>query len=119
MPEKTTFVPDSPVATSTPARPPHVSVVQQNHSGLQNHGLVDIFHTFHNAIETQLNSVVSSLDRVTERITQLETLVLENEDKQASRKGDTTVSPRKPGRQQREVPAVLQVCISWYGDLLH
>ena len=70
MPGETlpTFVPESPVATSTPSHPPHVSVIQQNQSGF-----MDMFQCFQSSIEAQLSSVATSLDRVTERITQLET----------------------------------------------
>lgn len=99
-----TFIPDSPVASSTPAHS-SAPLVQQN--------LADLFHGFQTGIETQLSSIVSSLDRVSERMTKLESqqLLLEKEVKEASKKVISSTSPRKPGKRRREVPTILQVCI--------
>ena len=73
-----TSVPDLPVATSTPSDPnhPHICLPFR----------VDLFQCFQSGIEAQLSSVATSLDRVTERITKLETQqqMLEKEMKQST-----------------------------------
>lgn len=100
------MVPESPVASSTPARPNYPPSQEQHHE------LVDMLQTFQSGIESQLSSVVSSLEKVSDRMIRLESRqeALENEMRQASKKV-TALSPRKPGKRRREVPASLQVCI--------
>ena len=95
-----TFVPDSPLASSTPT-----------HSSTATENLIDMFHAFQTGIDVQLSSVVSTLKEVAERITRLESQQsqLEKEVKESSGKWSTSASPLKPGKCRREVPAPLQV----------
>ena len=107
MPGETipTFVPDSPIASSTPTQhtTSSASIAQQN--------LVELLQALQSGVETQLSSVVSSLDKVSERMTRLESqqMLLEKEVKEASNKVTASSSPRKPGKRRRNVPTALQV----------
>ena len=75
--------------------------------------LADLFQGFQTGIEAQLSSIVSGLDKVSERMTKLESqqLLLEKELKEASKKVIISTSPRKPGKRRREFPPTLQVCM--------
>ena len=106
MPGETipTFVPDSPIASSTPTQhtTSSASIAQQN--------LVELLQALQSGVETQLSSVVSSLDKVSERMTRLESQqMLLEEVKEASNKVTASSSPRKPGKRRRNVPTALQV----------
>lgn len=102
MPGETlpTFVPDSPLASSTPTD----SVPEC---------LTDMFKAFQSGIEIQLTSVVNTLENVSQKMEKLEKQQqqLENEVKQSTK---SVTSPSKPGKRRREVPSTLQVYLALY-----
>ena len=93
-------IPEYPLSTSTPTHPePAVSPTQQP----LNMDILDILHKFQSSVETQLTSVVSGLNGITDRMTQLESQqrMLENASKVSVHV--SSGSPRK-GKRKGDVP---------------
>ena len=100
------FVPDSPIASSTPFPPCVVSDMPQ----LPSHPtVIDMLQSLKSSVEMQLSSVVDGLASISERMARMENkqIVLEKEIKEDS-KNKVLPSPGK-GKRRHIVPVALQV----------